>query len=76
MGRSELEAGSVLNCTCLALVTGVGGYVLTGAEIVGLSCIFLYFCRCWGGGWCVRVYEHARTQTQAMWVLDVSQVVD
>ena len=26
--------------------------------------------------WFVRVYERARTQTQAMWILDVSPVVD
>jgi len=30
----------------LALVTGVGGYVLGGVEIGVLSCIFLYFCGC------------------------------
>ena len=33
-------------CSSLALVAGVGGYVLAGVEIGGLSCIFLYFCRC------------------------------
>jgi len=30
----------------LALVTGVGGYVLAGVEIGVLSCISLYVCRC------------------------------
>jgi len=42
----ELEAGFVSACSLLALVTDVGGYVLTGVEIGGLSCIFLYFCGC------------------------------
>jgi len=33
-------------CSLLALVTGVGGYILTGVEIRDLSYIFLYFCGC------------------------------
>jgi len=33
-------------CSWLALVSGVGGYVLAGVEIGVLSCIFLYFCGC------------------------------
>jgi len=33
-------------CSWLVLAAGVGGYVLTGVEIVGLSCIFLHFCSC------------------------------
>jgi len=37
-------------CPWLALVAGVGGYVLAGVEIGVLSCIFLYF-----GGWWVGV---------------------
>ena len=41
-----LEMGFVSACSWLAHVTGVGGYVLTGVEIEGLSCIFLYFCGC------------------------------
>jgi len=41
-----LEVGFVSACSWLALVTGVGGYVLAGAEIGVLSCIFLYFCGC------------------------------
>jgi len=48
-------------CSCLALVAGVGGYVLTGVEIMGLSCIFFYFFGCWGGGWvcaCIRACTH------------------
>jgi len=56
-----LEVGFVSACSWLALVTGVGGYVLAGVEIGGLSCIFLYFCGCWGGGWvcaCIRTYTH------------------
>ena len=32
-------------CSWLALVSGVGGYVLEGVEIGVLSCIFLYFLR-------------------------------
>ena len=41
-----LEVGFVSVCSWLALVTGVGGYVLAGVEIGVLSCIFLYFCGC------------------------------
>ena len=41
-----LEVGFVLVGSWLALVTGVGGYVLAGVEIGVLSCIFLYFCGC------------------------------
>jgi len=41
-----LEVGFVSACSWLALGTGVGGYVLAGVEIGGLSCIFLYFCWC------------------------------
>ena len=33
-------------CSWLALVAGVGGYVLAGVEIGVLSCIFLYFWGC------------------------------
>jgi len=40
----ELELGFVSACSWLALVTGVGGYVLAGVEI--RVCIFLYFCGC------------------------------
>ena len=41
-----LEVGFVSACSCLALVTGVEGYVLTGVEMGVLSGIFLYFCGC------------------------------
>ena len=41
-----LEVGFVSACSWLALVTGVGGYVLAGVEIRGLSSISLYFCGC------------------------------
>ena len=41
-----LEMGFVSACSWLALVTGVGGYVLAGVEIGVLSCIFFYFCGC------------------------------
>jgi len=63
--------GFVSACSRLALVTSVGGYVLAGVEIGGLSCIFLYFCGCYGGG-CVCACIYARTYTQTTWVLDVS----
>jgi len=33
-------------CSFLALVAGVGGYVLAGVEIGDLCCIFLCYCRC------------------------------
>ena len=41
-----LEVEFVSACSWLALVTGVGGYVLAGVEIGGLSCIFLYLSGC------------------------------
>ena len=41
-----LEVGFVSACSWLALVTGVGGYVLAGVEIGVLSCMFIYFCGC------------------------------
>jgi len=41
-----LEVGFFPACSWLALVAGVGGYVLAGVEIGGLSCTFLYFCGC------------------------------
>jgi len=41
-----LEVGFFPACAWLALVAGVGGYVLPGVEIGILSCIFLYFCGC------------------------------
>jgi len=41
-----LEVGFLSACSWLALVTGVGGYVLAGVEIGALSYIFLYFCGC------------------------------
>ena len=65
-----LEVGFVSACSWLALVTGVGGYVLAGVEIGVLSCIFLYFCGCDGGG-CVLVY--ARTHTKTTWVPGVGR---
>ena len=41
-----LEVEFVSACSWLALVAGVGGYVLTGVEIRGLSCMILYLCGC------------------------------
>ena len=46
VGVGPLEVGIFSACSWLALVVGVGGYVLAGVEIGGLSCIFLYFCGC------------------------------
>jgi len=41
-----LEVRYFSACSWLALVAGVGGYVLVGVEIGVLSCIFSYFCGC------------------------------
>ena len=41
-----LEVGFVSACSWLALVAGVGGYVLAGVEIRVLSCIFSCFYGC------------------------------
>jgi len=41
-----LKVGFFSACSWLALVAGVGGYVLAKVEIGVLSCIFLYFCGC------------------------------
>ena len=65
-----LEVGFVSACSWLALVTGVGGYVLAGSEIGVLSRIFSIFSGVRVMGGCVLVY--ARTHTQTTWVLDVS----
>ena len=59
---------------CVALVAGVEGYVLTGVEIGGLSCIFLCFAGVVVVGGCVLVY--ARTHTQTTWVLDVNPGIE
>ena len=39
-----LEVGFFAACSWLALVAGVGGYIVVGVEIGVLFCIFLYFC--------------------------------
>jgi len=46
VGVGGLEVKFFPACLWLALVAGVGGYVLVGVEIGGLSCISLYFCGC------------------------------
>ena len=46
VGDRRLEVGSFTACPWLALVAGVGGYVLAGVEIGVLSCVFVYFCGC------------------------------
>jgi len=42
----RLEVGFFPACSWLALVAGVGGYVLARVEIGVLSCVFLYFWGC------------------------------
>ena len=68
--RGDWKWGFFPACSWLALVAGVGGYVLAGVEIGGLSCIFLYFAGVRVVSGCVLVY--ARTHTITTWVLDVS----
>ena len=46
VGVGGLEVGFFSVRSWLALVAGVGGYVLVGVEIGVLSCIFLNFCGC------------------------------
>jgi len=56
-----LEVRILPACSWLALVAGVGGYILVEVEIGVLSCIFFYFCGCYGGGWvgaCIHTYTH------------------
>jgi len=57
-------------CSLLALVTGVGGYVLAGLEIGFCLVYFSIFAGVRVVGVCMLVY--ARTHTQTTWVLDVS----
>ena len=57
MGGGGLKMAA---CSWLALVAGVGDYVLVGVEIGVLTCIFLYFCGCQGG---VCVYLYTRLHT-------------
>ena len=56
-----LEVGFVSICSWLALVTGVGGYVLAGVEIGVLSVYFSFFAGVRVVCVCVLVY--ARTHT-------------
>ena len=56
-----LEVGFVSACSWLALVSGVGGYVLAEVEIGVLSSIFLYFFRVLGWGVCVCLYTRVHT---------------
>ena len=66
-----LEVGFVSACSSLALITGVGGYVLAGVEIEEFCLVyFSIFAGVRVVGVCVLVY--ARTHTQTTWVLDVS----
>jgi len=56
-----LEVGYVSACSWLALVTGVGGYVLVGVEIGGLSVYFSIFAGVRVVGGCVLVYARIHT---------------
>jgi len=51
------------SCSCLALVVGLGVYVLTGVEIGALSCVFL-FLRV--SGWWVGVCLYMRARAQKL----------
>ena len=64
-----LEVGFVSACSWLALVAGVGGYVLAGVEIGVFLIYFSIFAGVRVVGGCVLVY--ALTHTQTTWVLDV-----
>jgi len=57
-----LEVGFVSACSWLALVTGVGGYVLAGVEIGNLV-YFSIFAGVRVVCVCVLVYAHTHTQT-------------
>jgi len=65
-----LEVGFVSVCSWLALVAGVGGYVLAGVEIGVCFVYFSIFAGIRVVRVCVLVY--ARTHTQTTRVLDVS----
>jgi len=57
----EMEVGFFPTCSWLAIVAGIGDCVLVGVEIGVLSCIFLYFCGCYGGECvcaCIPAYTH------------------
>jgi len=54
--------GSILACPWLALVTGVGAYVLAGIEIEVMSRTFVHFRRGEDGGQvcaCIRAFTHS-----------------
>ena len=46
MGGGGLEVFFFPACSWLALVAGVGSYVLAGVEMGVLSFKFFYFCEC------------------------------
>ena len=56
-----LEVGFVSACSWLALVTGVGGYVLAGVERGVLSDIYFSILRVLGWRVCVCLYTHVHT---------------
>ena len=57
--------GFVSACSWLALVTGVGGYVLEGVEIGVLSVYFSIFAGV-TVGWCVCVCLYTRVHTHKL----------
>ena len=61
VGVGVLEVEFFSACSWLALVAGVGGYVLVGVEIGVLSCIFLRVL-----GWCVCVCLYRRVHTHKL----------
>jgi len=60
--KRELEAESFSACPRLALCAGMGGYVLKGVLIRGLSCVFFYFGGSFDDGW-VYAYIYVHTHT-------------
>jgi len=68
--RGDWKWGPFPACPWLALVAGVGGYVLAGVEMGVVSCTFSTFVGVRVVGRCVLLYVHTHTQTT--WVLDVS----
>ena len=72
--EEDWKLGVFSACSWSALVAGVGGYVLAGVEIGGLSCIFLYFCGLgWWAGGCLL---YARTHTNCLDTFLLKKVED
>ena len=72
-----LEVVFVSDCSWLTLVTGMGGYVLAGVEIGGLSYIFLYFGGRESGEWvcaCIRAFTHTNDVHQEITLVYICQI--